>query len=97
MEAPWPLELVQKDTQREIKLHKTPIDGSEHGDGEADAQGTGDRRTQRRPLIIFRGMCRQTRPVGGGVDIRAKETGKGRKGPLDGRSPGDYRELGAGQ
>ena len=27
--------------KRDIKLQKTPRDGREHGEGEADAQGTG--------------------------------------------------------
>ena len=31
----------------EIKLHTTPRDGAKHGEGEADAQGTGGRRTRR--------------------------------------------------
>ena len=30
-----------------IKLQKTPIDGAEYGEGEAEAQGTGGRRTWR--------------------------------------------------
>ena len=42
LEAPWPLSLDQKDTQGYIKLHKIPRDGIEHGEREADSQGTGD-------------------------------------------------------
>ena len=39
VEVPWPLELSQKDTQREIKIQNTPRDGAEHSEVEADAQG----------------------------------------------------------
>ena len=46
VEASWPINLAQKNTQREIKLQKTPRDGAEHREGEADAQGTGYRRTR---------------------------------------------------
>ena len=34
---------------------------------------------------------------GGGAGVRMVETGRGRKGPSDGRTPGDDRDLGAGQ
>ena len=45
VEAPMPLVFAQKDTRTGIKLQKTPIDGAEHGEGKAEAQGTGERRT----------------------------------------------------
>ena len=34
---------------REIKLQKTPIDGTEHGEGEVDAQGTRGSENNTRP------------------------------------------------
>ena len=49
-EAPWPIDLAQKDTQRKIKPHMTPRDRAEHRESREDAQGTGDRRTRRKPL-----------------------------------------------
>ena len=97
MEAPWPLDLEQKDTQRYIKLHKTPRDGAEHGEGEEDAQGTGDRRARRKLFGTSRGLGRRSRPTGGGADVRSMEAGRGRKGTSDGITPGDDRDLRAGQ
>ena len=41
MEATRPLALEQKDTWKGIKLQKTPRDGAELGEGEADAHKTG--------------------------------------------------------
>ena len=41
VDAHRPLVLAQNDTQKGIKLKKTPIDDAEHDEGEADAQGTG--------------------------------------------------------
>ena len=40
VEGPWTLALAQKDTQRDIKIHKIPRDVTEHGEREADSQGT---------------------------------------------------------
>ena len=97
MEAPWPLDLAQNDTQREIKHQKTPRDGAEHGEGEADVQETGDRRTQHRPIGIGRILDLQSRPAGGGSDVRETESVRGTKGPLDGRTPPADRDLDAGQ
>ena len=97
MEAPWPLELAQKDTQRDIKLHKTPRDGAEHGEGEEDTQGTGDRRARRKLFGTSRGLGRRSRPTGGGADVQAAEAGRGRKETSDGIIPGADRDLGASQ
>ena len=41
VEALWPLDLAQNYTWREIKLQKTPRDGAEHREGDADAQDRG--------------------------------------------------------
>ena len=38
--GPWTLALAQKDTQRDIKIHKIPRDVTEHGEREADSLGT---------------------------------------------------------
>ena len=46
VEAPRPQVFMQKDTQRGIKLQTTPRYGAEHGEGEADSQGAGGRRTR---------------------------------------------------
>ena len=42
VEGPWTLALAQKDTQRDIKIHKIPRDVTENREREADSQGTGD-------------------------------------------------------
>ena len=82
VEAPWPLVLVQKDTQREIKLQKTPRDGAEHREDEADVHGMADIRAWRKSLKIDRGMGFRSRPEGGGEDMRLTESGRGSKRPL---------------
>ena len=96
-EALWPLDLAQKNTQRDIKLHKTPRDGAEHGEGEEDAQGTGDRRARRKLFGTSRVLGRQSIPTGGGADVQATEAGRGRKVTSDGIIPGADRDLGASQ
>ena len=57
MEAPWTLDLAQKDTKREIKHQNTPRDSAEHGEDEADAQGTGDRRIRHKPTRYRQFSC----------------------------------------
>ena len=42
-------------------------------------------------------MGRQSRTAGGGVGVREVEAGRGRKGPLKGRTQGSDRDLGARQ
>ena len=96
MEEPWPLNLAQNDTQREIKLYKTLTDGAKNGEGEVDAQGNREIITRHKPLKTGRELGRRSRPAGGGSDIRATETGKGRKGQPDRRTPGADRDLGVG-
>ena len=87
MEAPWPFTLVQKDTQKDIKLQKTPIDVAEHGEGEADAQGAGDRRTRCKPFGTGRGLGCQSKPAGignrraGDGDRKREEGTLGRDNP----------------
>ena len=49
------------------------------------------------PLSTGRGLRRQSRPAEGGVYVQATEAGRGRKGPLDRRTPGDDRDLGGVQ
>ena len=63
--------------KREIKVQNIPRDSAEHGEGNADAQDMGDRRTQRQPLRTGRGMGRQSRPSGGGSG-RAGDGGRQR-------------------
>ena len=57
----------------------------------------GDRRTRHKPFGTSRGLGRWLRPTEGGADVRTTEAGIGRKGPLDMRTPGDDRDLGAGR
>ena len=75
-----PLVFSQKYNQAGIKLYKTPRDGAEHRKGEAEAEGTGVRRTRRDHSVPegdwTAGRVRQ----GGGVRVRLTEAGRGRKG-----------------
>ena len=47
VKASRPQVFAQKDTRTGNKLQKTPRDGAENGEVEAEAQGTGGRRIQR--------------------------------------------------
>ena len=87
VEAPRPQVFTQKYTQRGIKLHTTPRDGAEHGEGEADAQGKGkkeheattrDRKETGPPVKEGRG--RGSRPGDGGGRQR-EEGNHGRDNP----------------
>ena len=69
----------------------------EHGGGEADAKGMGDRITRHKPLGTSRGLGRRLRPTGGGADVRKMEEGRGRKSTLDRRTPGADRDLDTGR
>ena len=84
VEAPRPQVFTQKDTQRGIKLQTTPRDGTEHGEGESDAQGTGIYRTRRHhpgPAGDWdAGQGRQGR----GAGVHMVEACRERKGTLDG-------------
>ena len=52
--------------KKEITLQKTPIYGAEQGEGEAESQGTGGRRTWRQTLGTNRVLNCRSRPEGGG-------------------------------
>ena len=70
--------------------------GNMGGGGEADAQGTGDIITQRQPLETGRELGRRSRPAEGRAGMRMMDSGRGRKGPSDGRTHGADMDLGAG-
>ena len=82
--------------KREIKVQNIPRDSAEHREGNSDAQEMGDRRTQRQPLGIGRGMGHRLIPSGGVSGVRVMEAGRGRKGILDRRTPVSVRDLGVG-
>ena len=71
-----------------IKLHKTPRDGAEHGEGEAEAQGTGGRRTQHHHPGPADDWAAGRGRKGEGAGVQMVEAGTGRKGPLDGGTLG---------
>ena len=79
VEASWPIDPAQNETQREIKPQKTPRDGAEHGEGEMDEQGMGYIRTILKTFRTGRGLRRRLSLAGGGADVWATEEGRGIK------------------
>ena len=85
MEAPRPQVLRAKGHLTRIKLQKTPRDDAEHGEGEAEEQGTGGQITRRHhPGTAGYWAVSRVRKGGGGV--RVIEAGRGRKETLDRRT-----------
>ena len=69
---------------RGIKLQTTPRDGTEHGEGESDAKGTGIYRTRRHhPGLAGDWDAGQGRQ-GRGAGVHMVEACRERKGTLDG-------------
>ena len=66
VEAPWPLSLAQKYTQRDVEIRKTPIYDAEHREEEDYSQGRVYRRAQLKPFGTFRGLVRRSRTARGG-------------------------------
>ena len=89
METPRPLAVAKKDTRKLIReLQKIPIDGEKLGEGEADAQGPGGRRTRRQPIGTCRGMGHLSRPEGRVSGVGMVGAGRGSKGASHGITPG---------
>ena len=66
-------------------------------EGEAGAQGTGDRITQRQSLRTGRVIVSLLRTAGGGAGVWMMDIGIVMKGTLEVRTPGANRDPGAGQ
>ena len=61
-----------------------------------DTQSTGGEKNTTPPLGTGRGLGRGQGRQGGGAGVRIMESFGRSKGPLDGRTPGANRDLGAG-
>ena len=77
---------MQKDTQHGIKLQTTPRDGAEHGEGEADAQGTGGKEHDTTTQYLQGTGLLVEAVKGRRAGVRMVESERERKGNLDGRT-----------
>ena len=83
VEAPRPQVFAQNDTKRE-SLQKTPRDGMEHGDGEADTQWKGERITRRHHPGPAGEWSAGQGQQGEGAGVRLMDPIEGVRGPWTG-------------
>ena len=69
--------------QKGINIQKTSRDGAEHGEGEAEAHGTGGHTTRCHHPVPTGDWASGQGRKGGGEGVMMMEEDRGRKGPLD--------------